>query len=192
MAMADEELTAAVCRVIEILGIEAYLASSEETSARVASMYRDVFSGTTNNASEILAPPILVKEEQKHPQLVMLSSVHFFSMCQHHFLPFYGFVDIGYVTGDYIIGLGKITRLVETLTRRPQLQESLTNEIAFYIEQALQPMGIAVHVIARHLCEAMRGTRENNQILRTFRYQGILETEYTYRNAFLASISRSL
>lgn len=78
-------------------------------------------------------------------------------MCEHHFLPFYGCVDISYVPNQHIIGLGKLTRLIKTVAQKPQLQEKLPRELATSLQQTLNPRGVAVHITAKHLCEAMRG-----------------------------------
>ena len=185
----DEALAATVRQLIDLLGVEPYLESAQRTASRVADMYREVFSGTATDAASLLAPLIPLSAQQR--QLVALSSVRFFSMCEHHFLPFYGCVDLGYVAGQHIIGIGRLTRLVQALARRPQLQEKLTEQIVRHIESALKPEGVAVHVVARHLCEAMRGAREENQVLHTYSFRGVLETDVAYRSAFLESISKS-
>jgi GTP cyclohydrolase I len=183
-----DEYTTAIRKVIEGLNIDQFLTNPAQTATYVAQMYRDVFSGVAVDVSKIL-DPISVPPEENQSQLIMLSSISFCSMCEHHFLPFCGFADVGYVSNGNIVGLGRLTRLVEALSRRPQLQEKLTNEICQQVQLALNPSGVAVHVVARHLCEVMRGTRNESQLLHTFAFTGVMENDPASRMAFLQSIS---
>ncbi len=175
------------------IGVDPFLTSPADSAVWMADMFEEVFSGTRVDAATIIAPPIpLSNAEKRVPQLVMLSSITMTSMCEHHFVPFYGFVDIAYLPSDNIVGIGQFTQLVRVLMRRPQLQERLTHQIASHIQAALQPRGLAVHVIARHFCEAMRGNNEANQIFNTYMFDGELATDGPHRSAFLESISRSV
>ena len=189
----SEELLGTIRKLTSLIGVNAYLTSPDESAVWMADMYEEVFAGTRIDADTILAPLMpLTAAEQRVPQLVMLSSITMTSMCEHHFVPFYGFVDVAYLPGEHIVGIGQFTQLVRTLMRRPQLQERLTHQIAEHIQVALQPKGLAVHVIARHFCEAMRGNNEANQIFNTYIFEGELAQDGPHRSAFLESISRAV
>ncbi len=183
-------LTDTIRTMIDELEIEPHLGttSADETAAMVAEMYAEVFGGIHEDPAALFERDRYPASERERGQLVMLSSVTFHSMCEHHFLPFFGTVDLAYVTGEHIIGLGNLTQLVKTLMRRPQLQERFTDQIAQHIVEGLSPLGVAVHVRGRHFCEAMRGTREHSQVFKTWHISGMLNSEAAYREAFMAGI----
>lgn len=176
--------------LITSLEIDDYLSDPDATAVRVNEMYADVFSGVKGDISSLFAHLIPVADETNDAQqIVILSAIPFFSMCEHHFLPFSGYVDICFVPDKFIIGIGKLTELVKIISRRPQLQEKMSAELAECININLFPRGVGIHIIAKHLCEAMRGTREGNQTFTTVRYQGVLTNEESYRESFLATLT---
>lgn len=180
-----------ISELIRDLQLEGELTSAAATAERVASMYGEVFEGVGKDPADILQPLISSADSGDNAlDIVTLSSVKFYSMCEHHFLPFFGYVDISYLPGEYIIGLGKLTRLIKTLARRPQLQERLTQALATAIDESLRPQGVAVHIVAHHLCEAMRGNREENQQVTTFRFLGRFKTDASLQSTFLNSLSK--
>lgn len=179
---------AVVSELLDALGVAAHLSSLEKTAARVAAMYEEVFEGVHVDTSE-LVEPLPHETSGEGAELIRLSSIQFYSMCEHHFLPFFGYIDVAYVPDTSIVGLGRIDRLVHALSRRPQLQERLTSQLASHLQAALRPRGVAVHVVARHLCEAMRGSRATTQVFSTFALSGVLETHTAYREPFLASVT---
>lgn len=181
-----DRLEQLISELISSLQLEPFLDSHEYTASRVAGMYREVFAGRDVDVAALLHPLIpLEPAQQAHPQLVTMATLRFHSMCQHHFLPFFGAVTISYVPHAHVIGIGKIVSLVQMLARRPQLQEYFAQQIADALENALRPRGLAVHVVARHMCEAMRGTREDSMIFHSHVYRGVLATDTGLQQAFL-------
>jgi GTP cyclohydrolase IA len=119
-----------------------------ETPRRVADMYAEVFSGLSQDPADVLQ----IGFEEGHQELVLVKDIPFYSMCEHHFLPFHGVAHIGYIPNGRVVGLSKLARALEILARRPQLQERLTSQLADAIMTALEPSGVAVVVKAEHLC----------------------------------------
>lgn len=187
----DDELPTLIQKMILNLDLQAHITSIDGTSVKVGEMYREVFSGVHTDTTHILSKTIPASVGQKQ-QLIVLSSISLVSMCEHHFLPFVGYVDLCYVVNEKIIGLGHLTRLVKTLMRRPQLQEKLTDQIAQHLTDGLAPLGVGVHVVARHFCEMMRGLREESQIFSTFRFTGELEKHPMYHHSFTQTIENTL
>ncbi|MBK9745826.1 MAG: GTP cyclohydrolase I [Chloroflexi bacterium] len=185
------DLNSSIRATIAALNLDQYLSSVDYTASCIAETYQEVFSGTQIDPRSILKVTIPATSVQEG-QLIVLSSISLVSVCEHHFLPFFGYVDLCYVVNTSIIGLGQLTELVKALMRRPQLQEKITDELAFYINEALQPKGIGIHVVARHFCELMRGTREENQVFSTYRYVGALENNQMYRDSFMKSVEHTL
>lgn len=177
-----------VSELLDTLGVAAYLSSPEKTAHRVAAMYVEVFEGVHTDTAEIVEP-LAHETSGASTELIGLSSIQFYSMCEHHFLPFFGYIDIAYVPDGRIVGIGRVNRLIQALSRRPQLQERLTNQLASHLQAALRPRGVAVHVVARHLCEAMRGSRATTQVFSTFALSGVLETHAAYRDMFRTSLT---
>jgi GTP cyclohydrolase I len=176
--------------LITSLEIDDHLSDPDATAVRVGEMYAEVFSGVKVDPSNLFAHLIpLTDETGDAHQIVILSAIPFFSMCEHHFLPFYGYVDICFVPDKYIIGIGRLTQLVQIISRRPQLQEKMIAQLAEIINKNLSPLGLGIHIIAKHLCEAMRGVREDHQIFTTVKYHGVLNTEQSYRDSFTATLT---
>jgi GTP cyclohydrolase I len=141
-------------------------------------MYEDIFSGMgVDPASVITTMPA-----DKHQEMVLLKGINFFSMCEHHLLPFFGKVHLAYIPskGGSITGLSKLTQLVQVVARRPQLQERMTSAIADAMEEALEPRGALVLVEAEHLCMAMRGIRSPAETI-TSAVRGIFRTNAATR-----------
>lgn len=186
----NEKLVSVVSHLIQTLHIEKELTSPEKTAERVASMYADVFSGVDAKISNILGSRIEFSQDSG-AHLVSLSSIRFFSICEHHFLPFYGFVDISFVPDQYTIGLGRLTSLVQILARKPQLQEKYAQDVSNSLIHFLAPKGVAIHIIGKHLCESMRGNREDHQVFSTFTFTGIMITNEALQTAFMNTLTPS-
>ena len=152
----------AVEGLIRALGLD--VASEPElidTPARVADLYRDIFSGLDPIAEPDLAQ---FPHATSGDELVILRDLTFHSLCVHHFVPFFGRVNIAYVPSDSIIGISGPARLLEHYARRPQLQERITTQIADHLERLVAPRGVAVMLEARHLCMEMRGIRRRGHV----------------------------
>ena len=130
----------AVRLMIEAIGEDPHREGLLGTPQRIAEMYEEVFGGLDQDPRQYLR----IGFDEDHREMVILRDIPFHSMCEHHFLPFYGVAHIGYIPRGRVVGISKIARLVETLARRPQLQERLTSQIADIIEEVLQPSGVGV------------------------------------------------
>jgi GTP cyclohydrolase I len=129
--------------------------------------------------------------EVEYDEMVMVRDVEFYSLCEHHLLPFFGKVHVAYVPSGRVIGLSKIPRLVEMYSRRLQVQERLTTEIADAIVQAIEPQGVGVIVEAQHLCMMMRGVEKQHSATVTSAMRGVFKTQTQTRNEFLSLVRRN-
>ncbi len=128
----------------------------QDTPKRVAAMYREIAGGADDDAIEVLQTQF----EEDQQEMVIMRDLPFYSLCEHHLLPFFGTAHVGYIPHGKIVGISKLARAVDILARRPQVQERLTSQIADAIMTALLPEGVAVVMRAEHLCMAMRGVRK--------------------------------
>jgi GTP cyclohydrolase I len=126
--------------------------------------------------------------EVEYDEMVMVRDVEFYSMCEHHLLPFFGKVHVAYVPSGRVIGLSKIPRLVEMYSRRLQVQERMTTEIADAIVEAIEPQGVGVIVEAQHLCMMMRGVEKQHSATVTSAMRGVFKTQTQTRNEFLSLV----
>jgi len=147
-------------------------------------MYAEIFSGVSCDPTQVLT----VTFEENHQEMVILRDIPFYSMCEHHFLPFHGVAHVGYIPRGSLLGISKIARLVEILARRPQLQERLTGQIADALMQALEPQGVAVVIEAEHLCMTMRGIKKPGSTVVTSATRGIFRDKPATRQEFLSLI----
>ncbi|MFQ6121563.1 MAG: GTP cyclohydrolase I FolE, partial [Dehalococcoidales bacterium] len=151
----ESKIEKAVASIIEAIGEEPSREGLVGTPERVAEMYAELFWGLDKDPKKELT----VGFELGHREMVILKDIPFYSMCEHHLLPFYGVVHIGYIPNNEgrIVGISKLARVVEIIAKRPQLQERMTTQIADAINEAIKPDGVAVVIQAEHLCMIMRG-----------------------------------
>ena len=157
--MFDEAAIAdAVTRIIEAIGEDPGREGLADTPRRVAEMYAELFSGLAVEPREELS----VGYELGHREMVIVKDIPFYSMCEHHLLPFYGVVHIGYIPNNdgRVVGISKLARVVEIVARRPQIQERMTSQIADAINEGIDPDGVGVVIQAQHLCMVMRGIKK--------------------------------
>ena len=157
--MFDEaEIRKAVTSIIKAIGDDPEREGLVETPRRVAEMYAELFMGLTMDPKEELT----VGFEEGHREMVIIRDIPFYSMCEHHLLPFYGVTHIGYIpiVNGRVIGAGKLARVVEIVSKRPQLQERMTSQIVDAINEAIKPEGVGTVIQAEHLCLIMRGIRK--------------------------------
>jgi len=173
----------AVEEIITAIGEDPTREGLVNTPTRIADMYAEIFSGLTQDPKEILA---VAFEEEEHEEMVVLRDIPFYSMCEHHFLPFHGLAHVGYIPRRRLVGISKLARVVEVLARRPQLQERLTGQIADTIVDALGPRGVGVVIEAEHLCMTMRGIRKPGSRLVTSANRGIFRTRPDTRAEFFS------
>ncbi|MBA7673447.1 GTP cyclohydrolase 1 [subsurface metagenome] len=180
------KIEAAVASIIKAIGEDPKREGLVETPARVAEMYAELFMGLDMDPKEELA----VVYEAGHREMVVVKDVPFYSMCEHHLLPFYGTAHVGYIpdVNGRIVGLSKLARVVEIIARRPQIQERMTTEIADTIMDGLKPAGVAVVVQAEHLCMVMRGIKKPGSTITTSAIRGAFRTHPDTRAEFFSLI----
>jgi len=174
----------AVREIILAVGEDPTREGLRDTPRRVADMYAEVFSGLQQDPAEVLQ----VGFEEGHQELVIVKDIPFYSMCEHHFLPFHGVAHVGYIPNGRVVGLSKLARALEILARRPQLQERLTSQLADTIMQTLEPAGVAVVIKADHLCLSMRGIRKPGSLTVTSGMRGVFQRSAPTRAEFMALI----
>jgi GTP cyclohydrolase I len=152
-----------------------------KTPERVSRMYGELLAGYQVNLESLVNGAIY---ESQYENMVIIRDIEFYSLCEHHMLPFYGRVHMGYIPNGQIIGLSKMPRLVEMFARRLQVQERMTQQIADTLEQILQPKGVAVVVEGAHMCAMMRGVKKSEAIMLTNAMTGLFENE-KYRHEFM-------
>ena len=148
-----------------------------DTPARVARMYAELFSGLHED------PRVHLKRvfTEKYDEVVLVRDISFNSMCEHHLLPFMGNAHIGYIPRGKVLGLSKLARVIESVSRRPQVQERMTEEIAKLLESELEPKGVAVVVEATHTCMTIRGVRKPGSLCVTSAMKGLFRTNVSSR-----------
>lgn len=178
----DASLRKAVREIIRAVGEDPDREGLRETPRRVAAMYAEVFSGLRLDPADVLR----VGFEEGHQELVLVKDIPFYSMCEHHFLPFHGVAHVGYIPNGRVVGLSKLARALEILARRPQLQERLTSQLADAIMTTLEPSGVAVVVRAEHLCMTMRGIRKPGSQTVTSAMRGVFQRGAATRAEFMS------
>ena len=156
------------------------------TPKRVAKAYEFLTKGYQQDIGEVLNKAIF---NERYDEMVLVKNIDFYSMCEHHLLPFYGKVHVAYIPNGKIVGLSKIPRIVEVFARRLQVQERMTQQIADTIEKYLQPNGVAVVSEAFHMCMMMRGVEKQNSSATTSAMLGVFQDDARTRMEFLDLIS---
>ena len=185
--MFDEaKIKAAVVSIIEAIGEDPNREGLVGTPERVAEMYAELFMGLGKDPKEELT----VGFEIGHREMVVLRDIPFYSMCEHHLLPFYGVAHVGYIPNQEgrIVGISKLARVVDIIARRPQIQERMTTQIADAIDEAIKPEGVAVVIQAEHLCMIMRGIKKPGSNVITSALRGIFRRRADSRAEFLSLI----
>lgn len=182
-----ERIRNAVIELLKAIGEDPEREGLRDTPRRIADMYAEIFSGMTVDPREHLT----VGFEVPHDELVILRNIPFYSMCEHHFLPFHGEAHVGYVPRGRVVGISKIARVVESFARRPQIQEQLTSQIAEAIMDALDPDGVAVVIEAEHLCMTMRGVQKPGSRMVTSAMRGRFSESPVTRSEFLSLVQGS-
>jgi GTP cyclohydrolase I len=179
-----ERVAQAVRQIIEAIGEDPQRPGLADTPRRIARLYAEMFSGLREDPLSVLTTTF----PEPHQEMVVLRGIPFYSLCEHHFLPFFGQVHVGYVPDGRIVGASKIARVVDILARRPQVQERLTSQIADCLMEGLQPQGAAVVVEAEHLCISMRGIKKPGTIMVTSAVRGVFRRHGVTRSEFLALV----
>ncbi len=177
-------LKSAVLEIFSAIGEDPDRDGLADTPRRIADMYAEVFGGLAIDPTEYLK----VGFEVAHDEMVILRNIPFYSMCEHHFLPFHGEAHVGYVPEGRVVGISKLARVVEGYARRPQIQEQLTSQIAEAIMTTLVPDGVAVVIEAEHLCMTMRGVKKPGSRMVTSAMRGQFKQSSVTRAEFLSLV----
>ncbi len=176
-------LTVLFDKVLKELDIDVNSEHFKDTPNRMARMYvNELFSGLYNKE-----PKFTVFSSDSN-EMVFLGGISVNSMCGHHFLPFRGTCSIGYIPDGRLVGISKLARITNYFSRRPQVQEDLTSEIAEYLMDKLEPKGVAVYIQAKHMCMSMRGAMETNSIMKTTALRGCFLEDKTVAEEFKSNI----
>ncbi|MEW6214814.1 MAG: GTP cyclohydrolase I FolE [Nitrospirota bacterium] len=171
--------------ILEGIGEDPERAGLKETPERVARMYEEIFAGLKTPTEEILKHI----EGESHDEMVLLKDIPFYSVCEHHLLPFIGRAHVAYIpAGGKIVGLSELARAVEVFAKRPQMQERLTTQLADLIMDRLKPKGAMVIIDAEHLCMSMRGIKKPGARTVTSAVRGIFRTKQSTREELLELI----
>ncbi len=184
-----DELSVHYRDILSIVGEDPTREGLEKTPERVAKAMSFMLQGYDQNPHEIL---LSAKFQEEYKQMVLVKDIELYSMCEHHMLPFYGKAHIAYIPNGYITGLSKIARVVDAYSRRLQVQERLTVQIRDCIQEALNPLGVAVVIEASHMCMQMRGVQKQNSATTTSAFTGIFMTQLQTRDEFMQLIGSNL
>ena len=176
-----DELAAHYKEILTLLGEDPAREGLEKTPIRVAKAMQVLTRGYTQDPHKVLTDALF---EEKYNQMVIVKDIDFFSMCEHHILPFYGKAHVAYIPNGKITGLSKIARVVDIFSHRLQVQERLTEQVMQCINDTLKPQGVMVVIEAKHMCMQMRGVEKQNSITTTSAYSGVFESSKT-RNEFM-------
>ena len=176
-----DELASHYKQVLTLLGEDTEREGLEKTPMRVAKAMQVLTRGYTQDPHKVLTDALF---EEKYNQMVIVKDIDFFSMCEHHILPFYGKAHVAYIPNGHITGLSKIARVMDIFSHRLQVQERLTEQVMQCINDTLKPQGVMVVIEAKHMCMQMRGVEKQNSITTTSAYSGVFESSKT-RNEFM-------
>ena len=174
--------------IIENLGEDVNREGLQKTPERVAKAMQFLTHGYDLDPLEILKSALFTED---HQQMIVVKDIEVYSMCEHHMLPFFGKAHVAYIPNGKIVGLSKIPRIVDAFARRMQVQERLTDEIKNCIQEALNPLGVALVIEAQHMCMQMRGIQKQNSYTTTSSFTGAFEKDKT-RKEFISLISNKL
>ena len=179
-----DRIEASVREILLAIGEDPEREGLIATPRRIAEAYAEVFGGMVVEPASVLQ----VGFEEGHDEMVILRDIPFFSMCEHHLLPFHGLAHVAYIPRGQVLGISKIARLVDILARRPQLQERFTCQIADTLMEALEPDGVGVTAEAEHLCMTMRGIKKPGSRMVTSAMRGTFQSQGSTRAEFLSLV----
>ncbi|MBM3124751.1 MAG: GTP cyclohydrolase I FolE [Chloroflexi bacterium] len=183
----NPQIEEAIKNILEAIGENPAREGLKLTPRRVARMSHELFGGYSMDSQVIINGALF---DVRYDEMVLVRDVDFFSLCEHHMLPFMGRVHVAYIPDGKVLGLSKIPRIVEMYARRLQVQERMTCQIADFLRDLLKPQGVAVVVEAMHLCSMMRGVKKHESRMTTSAMHGAFRANLATRQEFLANISR--
>ncbi len=181
------EIASAIRQLIEAVGENPDRKGLKYTPERVARMYRELLAGYEVDPERLINDALF---DITYDEMVIVRDIEFYSLCEHHLLPFIGRAHVAYIPNGKVLGLSKIPRVVEMYARRLQVQERMTRQIADFLKDLLAPQGVAVTVEAMHLCSMMRGVKKHDARMTTSAMHGAFRANLATRQEFLDSISR--
>lgn len=181
----EDEVKSLVDKLILMCGDDPKREGLKETPGRVVKMYSELLSGYNNSASDV----IKLFDSNGFSDLVTASNIDFYSLCEHHMVPFFGQVHIGYVPNGKVLGLSKFSRIVDIFSKRLQTQENLTKQIVDVIEKYIEPKGSIVCIEAEHMCVSMRGVKKKGFITKTSIKRGLFKNDQNLVNQFYQDIN---
>ena len=184
-----EEIASMYARILKLIGEDPEREGLEKTPVRVAKALNFLTMGYNQNPCEIINS---AKFKEDYKQMVIVKDIDLYSMCEHHMLPFYGKAHVAYIPNGYITGLSKIARVVESFSRRLQVQERLTMQIRDCLQDCLNPFGVAVVIEAQHMCMQIRGVQKQNSVTTTSAFTGIFLEKLNTREEFIHLIGTKL
>lgn len=183
----QKEIERAIGAVIKATGEDPKREGLRRTPERVAKMFEELLAGYRVDPFEMLNEAVF---KIQNDDMVIVQNIEFYSLCEHHMIPFFGRAHVGYVPNGKIIGLSKIPGIVDMFAKRFQVQERLTRQIANMLNELLQPQGVAVILEGTHLCTIMRGVKKHNPIMTTSAMVGVFQDDQVAKQEFLEGISR--
>ncbi len=177
-----------VSAMLDAIANEVDTEGTANTPKRVANMYDELLAGYSTDPLELLNNAMF---DVEYDEMVVVKDIDFYSLCEHHLLPFYGKAHIGYLPRQKVVGLSKIPRLVEMFARRLQVQERMTQQIATTMDDLIDPTGVGVVIEAQHLCAAMRGVRKPNTLMTTSAVRGLFKKNSSTRDEFFGHLRKS-
>jgi GTP cyclohydrolase I len=183
----QDSIQLAISNVLTAIGENPKREGLKNTPQRVARMYAELLAGYRTDPVALVNGAVF---EVSYDEMVIVRDIEFYSMCEHHLLPFMGRVHVAYIPSGKVIGLSKIPRIVDMYARRLQVQERMTRQIADFIRDVLKPQGVAVVVEGLHLCTMMRGVKKHDARMTTSAMHGAFRTNLATRQEFLDNISR--
>jgi len=181
------DIECAVRAILQAIGEDINRQGLQRTPERVARAYLELTAGYHVDPVKLVNDAIF---DVTYDEMVVVRDIDYWSLCEHHLLPFYGHCHVGYIPDGKVIGLSKIPRIVEMFARRLQIQEQMTQQIAAFLQETLHPLGVAVVCEGMHLCAAMRGVKKANARMVTSAMLGIFKRNQATRDEFLANIAR--
>ncbi len=179
-----KKIEQAVLTIIEAIGEDPNREGLKGTPRRIAEMYDELFTGLGVDPKKEL----VISFDEGHHEMVILKDIPFYSMCEHHFLPFFGLAHVGYIPKGRVVGASKLARAVEILAKRPQLQERLTSQVAEAVVEALAPIGVGVVIEAEHMCMTLRGVKKPGSKIVTSAMRGLFRSNHATRAEFISLV----
>lgn len=184
--MDKDKIKAAITMLLEAIGEDPNREGLLETPERISRMYEEICGGMTEDPAEVLEKTFSVDSNE----MVLEKDIHFYSMCEHHMLPFFGNIHIAYIPDGKVVGISKLARTVEVYARRLQIQEQMTNQVAEAIMENLKPKGVMVLAEAEHMCMTMRGVKKPGTKTVTIACKGVFAEDESLKTQFYHMLGR--